>query len=790
MRISTNWINDYVDIKDLDKRKIADLVTNAGVNVEAVTSCDLDNLVIGEVIECNPHPDSDHLNVCLVNIGSEVLQIVCGASNVRKGIKVIVAKVGAVLPGDFEIKQRTVRGVDSCGMICALFELGLEEKTEENYNKGICELPMDALVGSDPIAYLGLDDTIYDLDLNPNRNDCLSHLGFAYEVASVLGKEVKLPNYKIKELDCSVKEYFKLKVDTDNCKLFLAKMVKDVKIGPSPDFIRHRLEASGMRSINNVVDISNYVMLLYGQPLHFYDKDKLGDQIVVRMAHNNEVVTTLDEQKRVLNDTDVVVTDGDRVVSIAGVMGALNTDVDDNTCNILVESAIFNPYNLRYTSIRLGLRSEASLRGEKTLNYEYTYDAISLACYLLQEYAGGKVLKDTVLVDEVSKKEKIAKVSISKINRVLGIDVPKEEIDRIFKQLGFDFTFADDIYTVVIPNRRMDVAITEDLIEEIGRIYGYDKLENKLPVEEIRVGGYRKTTLFRKETSKMMRSLGLNEVKTYTLVSHEEASCLGDEKPISLLLPMSNDKSYVRTSIIPSLFKVYDYNKARGVNDINIYEIANVYYDEDYVEDTKLAILMSGSYITNSWNHDSVCVDFYLLKGIISHYLCYMGYDGRFSFQEASSDVNVLHPYINADIMVDHQKIGFIAKVNPKLYDDVYVLELSLSKLMSRKSKKIKYQEVSKYPDIVKDVAFVVNKDISCDQILKVIYSSGTKLLKDVKVFDLYQGDHIDGDKKSLAFSLVFNSMEKTLLDSEVDLIFRQVIDAVNEKFNSEIRDK
>ncbi len=792
MKISTNWINDFVDIKDLDKKEVADLITNAGVNVEQVTSCNLNNLVIGEIESVTPHSDSDHLNVCMVNVGKETLQIVCGASNVRKGLKVIVALCGAILPGNFEIKQRDVRGVSSNGMICALFELGLEEKTTETYNKGIYELPMDAPVGMDPIKYLGLDDTVYELDLNPNRNDCLSHLGFAYEVGTVLSLPVKKPTFEINCLKDSIKNHFSLDIATENCKLFLSRMVTGVKVKESPNFIKQRLEAAGMRSINNVVDISNYVMLLYGQPLHFYDKDKLGDNITVRMATNNEEVVTLDNQKRVLNDTDIVVTNKKEVVSIAGVMGCLNTEVESSTTNILVESAIFNPYNLRYTSIRLGLRSEASLRSEKQLNYEYTYEAINYACYLLEKYADGKVLEDIVNYDVIDKKDKICTVSIDKINRVLGIKVPKEDIDKILQRLGFSYQFENDIYTVTIPNRRMDVSsLCEDLIEEIGRIYGYDKLENTLPVEPIKVGSYKKTTKFRKDTSKEMRKLGLNEVKTYTLVSCEESKMLSDEDAISLLLPMSNDKAYVRQSLIPSLLKVYDYNKAHGVEDINIYEISNIYHnDEQYSEETLLSVLMSGKYLANSWLNNSVNADFYLLKGLLMQYLNYMGYSDRVSLEVKTPKYDILHPYVYADVLVDKERIGFISKINPKNYNEVYVMELSLTVLMKKKSKRLKYEEVSKYPDIVKDVAFVVAKEITCEDILKVIKMNGGKLLKDVKVFDLYEGEHVESGKKSIAYSLTFNSVERTLLDSEIDVLFRNIIEKVKNKFDAEIRDR
>ena len=361
--ISLNWVKDYVDIENENLLELAEKITKAGVNVEKVIRARIDNLVIGEVLECHDHPNSDHLHVCMVDIGDKKTQIVCGAKNVRKGIKVIVALPGCILPGNNEIKAGVIRGEESNGMICALFELGLEEKTEENYEKGIAEIETDLRPGTDANIYLGTDDTIYELDVHKHRNnDCYYHIGFAYEIASILSKKVSLPDITHKEIKDNVSDHFSLKVDTDKCPYYTAKMVKNVKIMESPEFIKKRLISAGMRPINNVVDISNYVMLEYGQPLHFFDADKLGDKIVVRLAKENEPIKTLDGVDRILSKDDIVITNGDYPVCIAGVMGGENTDVDNNTKNILIESAIFDAINIRYTSSRLNLKSEASIR--------------------------------------------------------------------------------------------------------------------------------------------------------------------------------------------------------------------------------------------------------------------------------------------------------------------------------------------------------------------------------------------------------------------------------------------
>ena len=391
--ISLNWVKDYIDLEGEDLKELAVKVTKAGINVEEVISNHIDNLVIGEVVECTDHPDSDHLHICKVNIGKETIQIVCGAPNVRKGLKVIVALPGAVLPGNFEIKAGKIRGEESNGMICALFELGLEEKTEENYNKGIEELPSDAKVGMDALEYLDVEDTLYELDVHKHRNnDCYYHIGFAHEIGTVLGKKVTYPEAKYNETKDNVNNYVELKVETERCPFYLGKMVRNVKIGESPEWIKKRIIAAGMRPINNVVDISNFVMLEYGQPTHFFDADKLGKKVVVRDAKEDEKIITLDEQERVLSSKDIVITDGNIPTCIAGVMGGMNTEVDENTKNIFIEAAIFDAFSITKTSNRLNLKSEASKRYGKGLNYEYTIAAMDRCCSLLEEYANGEVL--------------------------------------------------------------------------------------------------------------------------------------------------------------------------------------------------------------------------------------------------------------------------------------------------------------------------------------------------------------------------------------------------------------
>lgn len=789
--ISLEWVSDYVDIKNEDLKELAVKITKAGINVEKVITNHIDHLVIGEVLECIDHPDSDHLHVCQVRINEkETIQIVCGAPNVREGLKVIAALPGAILPGDFEIKKGKIRGEESNGMLCALFELGVEEKNEENYNKGIHEVKEDAPIGVDALKYLGYDDTLYELDIHKHRNnDCYYHIGFAYEIASILNKKVTLPSLDFKEDSDSIHNYFSLKVETDKCPFYLAKMVTNVKIGESPEFIKKRLTSAGMRPINNVVDISNYVMLEFGQPLHFFDKEKLGDKIVVRDAKENECITTLDHKERILKKSDIVITDGEKSVCIAGVMGGLNTDVDQNTKTILIESAIFDAVSIRNTASHLNLKSEASIRYGKGLSYEYTEMAIKRACHLLEKYAGATILEGVISHDVVDKQEKTVTFKAEDVNKMLGIVIDTKDMEVELDRLGFPYTLKEDVFTVTIPSRRLDIdANVNDIAEEIGRLYGYHNLVSTLPSGVTRRGEYKGDVKIRKSISKRLRSLGLNECKTYTLISPEMASAFKYDSLENKVLPnaMSVDKSVLRTSIIPSLLNTYEYNKKRNVKDIFLYEIAKT-YNLELEETTKAALLMKGNYILNEWQGTIVKVDFYLLKGIVGNLLDYLGLKNRYSF--VKEEIDSLHPGICAGIYLDREKIGIIGRVHPNIKkEEIYVCELSMKALYQASVKPIKYKEASKYPEIIKDVAFIVDNSIDSETIKNAIKKEGKRILDTVEVFDLYP--NIEEGKKSIGYKLTFKDSTRTLEEDEVMEVFNAIIKKIESEYNAVLRDK
>ena len=786
MKLSTNFLKDYIDI-DVDVKQLAEDMTRVGNEYDSASNLiNATKLVIGQITECEPHPDSDHLHLCKVNIGTEVLDIVCGAPNARTGLKVIVALDGAILP-DKTIKKGMIRGQESNGMLCSIAELGLEHKfLKPEDSEGIAELGEDAEIGGDPIKYLQMDDGVIDFELTANRGDLLSILGMAYEVGAIYDKKVKDVDLKHKESGEDINKTFKTEVKTENCSKLLVKKVENVKIEESPIFIKNRLIASGIRPINNVVDISNYVMLELGQPLHFYDADKLGNKLVVRMAEDGEKLTTLDNVERTLTSEDILIADATHGVGLAGVMGGLETEVESDTKNIIIESAIFDSVKVRKTSKKI-VRSEASNRFEKGLDPERTTMAIERACKLLEEYAGGTVVTGTVEYDKTNNKEKEIEITFKNINDVLGTIIPNEEILNVFRKLGFTYKVNGEKIKVIVPTRRLDISIKEDLIEEVSRIYGVDNIEGKLPIVPMRKGSYDKT---QREIRNKMIALGLKETLTYVLINDKEVNgyTLDKFEPLKLLDPITEDRNTLRYSMIPSLYKVYEYNKAREQKEISIFEIGKGFYKkgEVYGEDTKLCVLMSGKYSTGLNNNKNV--DFYVIKGIAEEVLDYLGYAGRYSFMKQEMPKE-MHPGQSAMINVNGSNIGMIGKIHPSVTkDDVYVLEINLDELFTKKVGKMKYKEFSKFPSINKDIALVVDKKSVSKDIEKVIKSAGGSLLTNIEVFDVYTGVGVGIDKKSIAYSLTFSDMKKTLTDEEINGLMDKIIDAVSKKCSAELR--
>jgi len=787
MKLSKKFVSDYVDI-DVDIKTLAEDMTGIGNEYDSCGKLiPATKLVIGEVTECIDHPDSDHLHLCKVNVGEEVLDIVCGAPNVRVGLKVIVALDGAVLPGG-TIKKGMIRGCESNGMLCSMAELGLDNKflTEKDI-AGIHELPSDAKIGEDAISYLQLDDEVIDFELTSNRGDLLSILGMAHEIGALYDKKVKDIDVSFKENNEDINDSFEIDIKTENCPLFLAKKVKNVTIKESPEFIKNRLIASGIRPINNVVDISNYVMLETGQPLHYYDSNRLGNVLVVRMAYDSEKLTTLDSVDRTLTSSDIVIANDNEAVGLAGVMGGLTTEIEEDTKDIIIESAIFNPTLIRKTSKKI-LRSEASTRFEKGLDPKRTYMAIMRSCHLLEKYADAEIVGGMVEYNTLDMSDEIVPITVDKINRVLGINIDKDTILNIFTRLGFTYEENNDEILVTVPTRRTDISISEDLIEEVGRIYGIDNIVGKEMTLPVVPGSVNKNN---RMVRNKLAMLGLNETLSYALIPEKEVMKYTTDlfEMVKVLDPMSEDRNTLRHSLIPSLMMIYDYNKARGNKNICIYEVGKGFgkVNGEYQEENKLAILMTGVY---SVGLDTKKVDFYILKGILEELLEYLGYQNRYSLK--IEDIpSELHPGQSASIILNNVKIGIIGKVHPSVTkDDIYVLEINLEKLFSFRVKEMQYKEISKFPGVNKDLAFVVDKKIPASDIMTVIKKEGGKLLKNISIFDVYEGEKIGDNERSIAFSLTFEDASRTLNEEEVMEIFNKIINGVENKLDAKVRDK
>lgn len=777
MKLSTNFLKEYVDI-DVDVHTLAEDMTKVGNEYDSAEKLiNATNLVIGEVKECIMHPDSDHLHVCKVDIGTDISQIVCGAPNVRTGLKVIVALPGAKLP-EKEIKEGVIRGQESKGMLCSLAELGLESKFLSTEDKeGIHELPVDAPVGEDPIKYLKLDDEVIDFDLTANRGDLLSILGMAYEAGAIYDKTVKDIELSHKENDKNISDSFKVKVNTENCTLFLAKKIENVKIKESIPVIKNRLIASGIRPINNVVDISNYVMLETGQPLHFYDADKLNGILEVRMAKEGEKLNTLDGIERILTTDDIVISNGTEAIGLAGVMGGLDTEITENTKNIIIESAIFNSVKVRKTSNKI-LRSEASNRFEKGLDPNRTYMAIERSCNLLEKYADSTIVGGIVKYDKEDLSNRNVNIKVEDINSLLGSNISKDEVLNVFRRLEFTYKENNDNIEVSVPRRRLDISIKEDLIEEVGRIYGVDNIDGKTMVLPVKAGNYDRIT---RELRNKMVNLGLNETLSYVLVNEKEAKnfTIENYEAVKLLAPLSEDRNTLRCSIIPSLYKIYKYNIAHYNKDVTIFEIGKSFYkkDDKYGEENKLAAVMTGEFYLGL---EKKPINFFIVKGIAEEILDYLGYNGRYSFVVKDNMPKEMHPGQSALISVNNDVVGLIGRVHPEINKEaVYVLEINLDKLLSKRTGKMKFKDISKFPTVNKDISIVVEKNVTSQEIATQIKKAAGSLLIGSEVFDVYTGKGINDNQKSLAYSLTFGANDRTLTDEEINAILEKIINSL-----------
>ncbi|HID1459664.1 TPA: phenylalanine--tRNA ligase subunit beta [Staphylococcus aureus] len=795
MLISNEWLKEYVTIDD-SVSNLAERITRTGIEVDDLIDYtkDIKNLVVGFVKSKEKHPDADKLNVCQVDIGEdEPVQIVCGAPNVDAGQYVIVAKVGGRLPGGIKIKRAKLRGERSEGMICSLQEIGISSNyIPKSFESGIYVFSEAQVPGTDALQALYLDDQVMEFDLTPNRADALSMIGTAYEVAALYNTKMTKPDTTSNELELSANDELTVTIENeDKVPYYSARVVHDVTIEPSPIWMQARLIKAGIRPINNVVDISNYVLLEYGQPLHMFDQDAIGSQqIVVRQANEGEKMTTLDDTERELLTSDIVITNGQTPIALAGVMGGDFSEVKEQTSNIVIEGAIFDPVSIRHTSRRLNLRSESSSRFEKGIATEFVDEAVDRACYLLQTYANGKVLKDRVSSGELGAFITPIDITADKINRTIGFDLSQNDIVTIFNQLGFDTEINDDVITVLVPSRRKDITIKEDLIEEVARIYGYDDIPSTLPVfDKVTSGQLTDRQYKTRMVKEVLEDAGLDQAITYSLVSKEDATAFSmqQRQTIDLLMPMSEAHASLRQSLLPHLIEAASYNVARKNKDVKLFEIGNVFFANgegelpDQVE--YLSGILTGDYVVNQWQGKKETVDFYLAKGVVDRVSEKLNLE--FSYRRA--DIDGLHPGRTAEILLENKVVGFIGELHPTLAADndlkrTYVFELNFDALMAVSVGYINYQPIPRFPGMSRDIALEVDQNIPAADLLSTIHAHGGNILKDTLVFDVYQGEHLEKGKKSIAIRLNYLDTEETLTDERVSKVQAEIEAALIEQ--------
>ncbi len=812
MKVSYRWLNEYIDLSGITAEELAERMTRGGIEIDGVESLNkgVTGVVVGYVVSKEKHPDADKLNVCKVDVGTgEELQIVCGAKNVDAGQKVPVATIGAVLPGDFKIKRAKLRGVESQGMICSAKELGINDKLlPKEQQEGILVLQPDLTAGTPIGQVLGIDDEVLELDLTPNRSDCLSMLGVAYETGALTGRPVKLPDNQLNDAVIQTSDYVQVSISApDQCHRYTARYVQGVVVGPSPQWMQNRLIAAGVRPINNIVDITNYVMLEYGQPLHAFDADKLaGGRIDVRMAHPGETIVTLDDQERKLEPHMLLITDGEKPIALAGVMGGASTEVTETTVNILLESAKFDGGTVRKTSRQLGLRSESSIRFEKGVDHARVVPALDRAAALMARYAGGLAADGYVEASAITEQPVDVGVTLTKINAYLGTELSSLEVKTIFERLGFDYEASDEgRFKVRVPSRRGDITRDVDLIEEVARLFGYDEIPTT-PIEgSTTPGGLTTAQAIRRGIRRKLTDAGLTEAFSYSLTHPARTQLFRtlaeDAKPIRLAMPMSEDRSVLRTSLLPNLLEVAAYNRNRRTEDLALFEIGSVFLtDEETLtrlpqEKHRLAGLLTGSRHAAQWNVKAEAVDFYDAKGVLEAVFELLGITDRIAYQ--SQPIDQLHPGRTAAVLLDTERgwesIGYVGQLHPSLQQqedlaDTFVFEIELAPLYEHADFAIVQKSLPRYPAIERDIAVVVDSGVEAAKLTSEIAATAGELLESVRVFDVFTGEKLGKDKKSVAVALVYRHAERTLTDEEVSERHAAVVDRLSQTFGAELR--
>ena len=801
MLVSYKWLKELVDV-DVLSEELAEKMSTTGIEVEGVSSPaeGLSNIVVGEVVSCEDVPET-HLHVCQVNVGEEALrQIVCGAPNVRAGIKVMVALPGARIADNYKIKKGKIRGLESLGMICSLGELGISDSiVPKEFSEGIQILPEEAVPGDSVFPYLDLDDEIIELSITPNRADALSMRGVAYEVAAIYDKPIHFQDFPLLETDRQAAEQLSVAIETEKAPFYAVRILENVTITPSPQWLQNLLMNEGIRPINNVVDVTNYMLLYFGQPMHAFDLDTFEDnQIVVREARAGEKLVTLDDEERDLETSDLVITVADKPVALAGIMGGSETEISPKSRRVVLEAAVFDGTSIRHTSGRLNLRSESSSRFEKGINLATVTEALNAAASMIADLTGANVQAGIVSAGQVDTSDVEVASTLADVNRVLGTELTYTDIEDVFRRLDFGLTGNAEKFTVSVPPRRWDIHIEADLYEEIARIYGYDRLPATLPKDDGTAGELTETQKLRRKVRTVAEGAGLTEVISYALTTPEKAMqfSMKPSNLTELMWPMTVERSVLRQNMVAGILDTVAYNIARKNKDLALYEIGKVFEQagnptaELPTEINSFAFALTGLVSEKDFQTSAVPVDFFYAKGVLEALFDRLGLKVEYTVTQALAS---MHPGRTAAILLDGQVIGFVGQVHPVTAKDynipeTYVAEINLTAIEKAIQPAKPFVEITKFPAVTRDIALLLKAEISHKEVVAAIEAARVKRLTDIKLFDVFSGEKLGLGMKSMAYTLTFQNPEDTLEDEEVARYMEKIQKSLEETIGAEVR--
>ena len=799
MNISINWLKEYIDIQDKSVKEISDALTLAGLEAEGFNEiASLSNVVTAKVIHKEKHPNADKLNLCRVTDGVQEYQVVCGAPNVAEGQIVPFAKIGAVL-GDIKIKEAKLRGIDSFGMICSERELGLTDE-----HNGIMVLPSDTPLGKDINEVVGTGDTIVEFNATPNRPDWLSVIGVAREAAAVFHKNIKYPEYNLVENNEKVEDYVSVKVENnEKCPIYFARVIKGVKIGTSPLWLQSKLRAAGVRPINNIVDVTNYVLMEYGQPLHAFDIRNIDKGIIVRNAKDNEKITALDGKEYTLQRDMLVIADNSKPLAIAGIMGGEYTSVMDDTSTVVLECAYFEPTGVRKTSKRLGLSSDSSYRYERGIDYGLTEKLSDYAAYLIAKICGGEVVSGKAGINQCKSNKRQVISSASKINGLLGTDFSIEDMAEVLNSLHIESSIDGDKLVSIIPTFRDDITKECDIAEEVARIMGYDKIGYTIPKIDSEIDIQSPKVRYVRLARNVMENLGYNEVLNFAFLGAEYLSIFDKDENnfVKLLNPISQDMAWMRTYLFPSIIKNMQTNRNMGYQSIKLFELSSVYKSlgKEKLADERLHLSLGvlGSYYDDTWINLPKVDTFYYMKGALENLFGKMGVVCTY---KKVDNIHFLHPGKSAAIYLQDKYIGFIGELHPDTLEELnmksscYIAEIDFTALIEEsynlneaKKSSMKYKKFSRFPSIQRDLALIVKSKVSADDIINSILNTSS-VISDAFVFDVFEGKPINLGFKSIAVRINFTDMEKTLRDEDINPIIDSILKTLEREFGAVLR--